>query len=104
MKWEFDFDKYNFRSEHRTDGHHVLVIMEKPDTAEQWIEDMISKLHCDEHVCVRSCGEYVYVSDDKGNTSHAVDNWHGTKDQNFGAAVAYAHLKGIPLHRDIIGQ
>lgn len=94
----FDLKKYNFCFK----GNH-LIVKERKETAAEWVKRMVAAYQDDYTTSTAvHMGRHVCILDDKGNVGKATCAPSDEFDYSIGRAIAYARVKGFPIHPDFV--
>lgn len=97
---EYKFNKSEWEIIHN--NNDTFSVKKRKENGKQWVRRMINIYQNDTVVNCAAAGKFVFVYDYSGNIAKARCATDDTFDSNTGVAIAYARLKGLPIHPDFV--
>ena len=94
-EYEFSPFEYNWEWD---DTKKVMRVTKREPTAKEWVEDMHKRYREDPAAIGFFHNQWTYVVDDHGNVGKACLSPKDSHDPVIGVTIAYARLRGFPIH------
>lgn len=100
MKAIFDLKVCEY---HVDTDKNLLIVEERKETAKEWIKRMVNNYQNDYTVSTAvHMGRYVCILDNNGKVGKATCAPSDKFDYDIGRAIAYARVKGLPIHPNFV--